>query len=523
MVSQEVVRPSAIAELKADLIEAVTNAYMAKRVPELSGLRFDRGECKDGEFRYKSPSPDNVLGFSLEGDVGYYCSYPGGVWREDETFLPDGEKASGDSTYGTGQLFDAGATFAMIESEVSSWVDPWTQCHSPNEFGNQIASMANVAAQLYIGNEIVFGGQSVAPVGSDDSSSGASAVSDVRSAIDEVKLETDDMRGLAIDAFQRSYVVDIERTIGGQRGLATAAGLAITAEATAWNETYVSLRDFVRKAIHDFNDYAGAHAGGGGRAEATLGAVAAVSGLAGATVGLAFPPFGAAMGVVGGVATVGGLMFSGAPAVAPRPLALGGGDFMAYWTSFKGGIKDINADLKAAEDAIVDGCRRMLSDYHAYPDNYSITKGGRRKQGYGDATAPFVQSEIDFNHTKMRRIAGAVESIGDHQRGLAGRLGGVDGAGNPSSLVSSEWSRGSLPEVGVMGNGFSGPYDAYAQVVDELTDLLLLEASTAHRLAEHCIAVSLDFRATDDQRESALDNITRRFDTQAIPVVNQDR
>jgi hypothetical protein len=132
MVSQEVVRPSAIAELKADLIEAVTNAYMAKRAPELSGLRFDHGECKDGEFRYKSPSADNVLGFSLEPDTGYYCSYPGGVWRVDETLMPDGTKAPGDSTYGTGNLFDAGATFAMIESEVSSWIDPWADCHSPN-------------------------------------------------------------------------------------------------------------------------------------------------------------------------------------------------------------------------------------------------------------------------------------------------------------------------------------------------------------------------------------------------------
>ena len=36
MPSQEVVRPSAITGLKADLIEAVTNAYMAKRVPELT-------------------------------------------------------------------------------------------------------------------------------------------------------------------------------------------------------------------------------------------------------------------------------------------------------------------------------------------------------------------------------------------------------------------------------------------------------------------------------------------------------
>jgi hypothetical protein len=518
--SKEVVRPGDITALKDDLVKAVTNAYMAKRVPELYGLTYDKGECDDGEFRYKSPSADNVLGFSLESDVGYYCSYPGGVWKEDVSFLPDIDHSDGDGIHGTGHLFDAAGVYAMVESEVSSWLDPFGDCHSPNEFANQINSVANVASQLYVGNEIVFGGQDVSPVGGDGAGT-TSAVSDVRSAIDEVKLNTDDMRGLAIDAFQRTYVLDVERCIGGQRGLATAAGLAITAEAMAWNETYISMRDFVKKAIHDFNDYAGSHGGSGEGTAATLGAVSAISGLAGATVGIAFPPFGAAMGVVGGVATVGGLMFPATAAVAAAPLALSGGSYMEYWTSFKDGIKDINTDLRTAEEAIAEGCHRMLGDYHSYPDNYSITRGAKRgKQGPEDDATPFLTSQIDFNHTKMKLIAGAVESIGDHQRTLAGRLGGVDGAGSPSSQVAGEWSRGSLPEVGTMGSGYSGPYAAYSQVVEQLTDLLLLEAKTAHRLAEHCIDVSLDFKATDGQREASLDQISKQFDTVPVPVVN---
>ena len=522
MADQEVVRPSAITALKADLIEAVTNAYMVKRIPELTGLKYDDGECRDGEFRYKSPSSDNALGFSLESDVGYYCSYPGGVWKEDVTFAPDSETSPDEVTHGKGDLFDAKATYEMIEQEVSAWIDPWGECHSPNEFTNQITSLANVAAQLYVGNEIVFGGQDVAPVAGDGSSV-TSAVSDVRSAIDEVKLNTDDMRGLTIDAFQRTYVMDIERTIGGQRGLATAAGLAVTAEATAWNETYISARDFVTKAIHDFNDLAGSHGAEGKSPEAVLGAVSAIAGLAGATAGVAFPPFGVAMGVVGGAATVAALMFPATEMVEPAPLALGPGSYMDYWNSFKEGFKEIAKALREAELGIAEGCRRMLADYHAYPDNYSIGKGSSSgQQGPQDDAAPFLQSQVDFNHTKMKLIAGAIESIGDHQRALAGRLGGVDGAGNPSALVQSEWSRPSLPEVGVMGYGSSGPYGSFAQVVDELTDLLLAEAKTAHRFAEHCIDVSLDFRATDDERETALDSIARQFDTVPIPVVNQD-
>ena len=61
------------------------------------------------------------------------------------------------------------------------------------------------------------------------------------------------------------------------------------------------------------------------------------------------------------------------------------------------------------------------------------------------------------------------------------------------------------------------------KVVDELTDVLLLEAKTAHRPAVHCIAVPRDVRATDDQRETAINKIARQFDTEAIPVVNKDR
>ena len=72
-----------------------------------------------------------------------------------------------------------------------------------------------------------------------------------------------------------------------------------------------------------------------------------------------------------------------AAAVDPAPLALGGGDYMAYWTSFKDGIKDINTELETAENAITKGCHRMLADYHAYPDNYSIAQGAAR-----DSRAP---------------------------------------------------------------------------------------------------------------------------------------
>jgi hypothetical protein len=520
MSSQEVLRPSVVTGLKADLVEAVTNAYMAKRVPELTGLKFDHGGCQDGEFRYKSPSADNVFGFSLESDVGYYCSYPGGVWREDETFAPDSEKSSDDSTYGTGDLFDAKGTYAMIESEVSSWIDPWGDCHSPNEFANQINSIANVAAQLYVGNEIVFGGQDVSPVDSDGSVS--SAVSDVRSAIDEVKVNTDDMRGLAIDAFQRTYVLDIERTLGGQRGLATAAGLAVTAEATAWNETYLSLRDFIEKAIHDFNDYAGTH-GGVERPPRRRWAPCRRSPVW-PVPRRAWPSRPSAWRWV----------WSGeSPPSAPRcslppPPSAPRRWPSAVTTTWATGRRSRTASRRSTPTSRPPRTPSPRGAVECSPTTTptpttTIARGSRSgQQGPEDDAAPFLQSQVDFNHTKMRFIAGAVESIGDHQRGLAGRLGGVDGAGNPSSLVQSEWGRASLPEVGVMGNGPSGPYDAFAQVVDQLTDLLLIEARTAHRLAEHCIAVSRDFRATDDQREAELDSIAGQFDTVAIPVVNRD-
>lgn len=521
MADQEVVTPSDIAPLKDKLIEAVINAYMCKRIPETSDLYLEdqddhESSCDAGEFRYKQPAPDNVFGFSLEKDIGYYVSYPGGHWTEDVSLLPDIDAPR--------NLFDANAVYELCRAEVSKWIDPWVEtCPSPNEFENQINSIANVASQLYIGNEVVFG--SGGSSSSDGASSPTSAVSDLRSAVDEIGIQVDSLKGNAINAFQRTYSEDIARTIGGQRGLVTAAGLAITAEATAWNQALITLRDFIKKATYDFNNYAGTQAAKGDNVEATLGAVSAIAGLAGATVGVAFPPFGVAMGVVGGVAGVASLMFGGQEAIEAKPLALDFGSYTDCWESFKDGIVDIAQDLANAEVAIAEGCQRILADYHANPDNYSLTQvtprsDGRGQQGPYDDLAPFMAVEVHIKYAEWNKVAGAVESIGDHQHALAGLLGGTDGAGDPSAKVLSEWSRGYLPEGGAIGNGGIGPYTSFSSVIETAIDLLLAESKTSHEVAQKCYDIGTDFKLTDNEIEAGLNEEAKKFDTVPIPQVN---
>lgn len=515
MAATEVVRPQDLAQYKSDLVEAVINAYMRDLnldVPGESGFHCTKGSCDDGRFTF----------WIEDGHEGaeYYCDYPSGQWHI-SNLLWDYDQDTGDNVYDN-ELFDAKALYADLEQWVDQWIDPWTsRCPSPNVFTNQINSLANIAKQLYVGDQIVFGGQGVDAVGTADSTSGTSAISDLRSALDEMDLNLDDLRGQAIDALQRSYTYDVERTIGGQRGMATAAGLALTAEAMAWNETYISLRDFMRKATHDFNSFAGVESASGENVVALLGAVSAISGLAGGTIGAAFPPFGIAMAAVSGATAIAGLVFPTREATRADPLVLSGGDFSEQWSSFTDGIKRINTDLRDAEVSIAEACNRMIEDYQAFPDNYSITATtAKGKQGPEDDLTAFLETTIDFNDKKMRNIAGAVESVGAHQRALAGVLGGVDGSGNPSALVIDEWDRGWLPEVGSMGSGYPGPYWALANLVDQLTDLLVTESRTAHRVAEKCIEVARDFTATDAEREAELKGLLRTWDTIAIPVAN---
>jgi hypothetical protein len=103
-----------------------------------------------------------------------------------------------------------------------------------------------------------------------------------------------------------------------------------------------------------------------------------------------------------------------------------------------------------------------------------------------------------------------IEHIGDHQREVAGRLGGTDSAGNSSALVADEWSRATL-QGATIGWGPTGHYSDYALLVDAVVELLLQESRTAHRTAEHCLDISTGFRLTDDQIEAGLDHLEKKL------------
>lgn len=103
-----------------------------------------------------------------------------------------------------------------------------------------------------------------------------------------------------------------------------------------------------------------------------------------------------------------------------------------------------------------------------------------------------------------------IEHIGDHQRAVAGRLGGVDAAGNTSALVADEWTRESLLGSPI-GFGSMGHYSELSRLVETLVDLLVTESKTAHRIAQHCLDVSTDFALTDDQIETGLDRLASRL------------
>lgn len=522
----DVTTPADLTSLKQPLIEAVTNAYFRKATIFAEGdaagdgsvvpmLESRSGSCDEGrfDFRFSLYNPDAPLA-TTGHDI--YVSYPGGKWREDVPMWFD---------HDTDGPFDAVAKFGEISDMVSTWIDPFINGHSPNELTNQIASMAGLIDQLYVQDEVVIGGNPVTP--GEQEGAASIPVSDVQTCIADIKTEIADLSGLSIDALEKSYTNDVGLTISGQRAMAMVAGLAITGEAAAWNKVYSDLKTFFANATTDFNSFAESHGSSGEGEAQTLTIISGVTAVAsGATA--AFPPASATLAVVSGITSLGAAMWPQEQAIEPTEIVLEGGSFEEYWSSFTECVRAVDRELTNAESCLGTMCTRMLNESASFPDAFSIT--ARRADGSGQGNdyddlnrflatnqgSPndelYAGTEIHIVHSKLKNVAGMIETIGDHQRTVAGKLGGNSDAGAPNALVQSEWSRESLNGV-ILGAGHHGHYESYAALVNGLIDLLLQESATAHRVAEHAYDISTGFTLTDQQREAELDTIARQFDT----------
>lgn len=507
----EVVRPTDLEPLKKPLIQSVINAYMRHvdlSVEGESAFRCKGGSCAEGRFDFYVEDGYDAAEF--------YCDYPSGAWHQSRV-LWDNDYDAGETVYET-PLFDVKAKYDEIEQLVSEWVDPWiNDCQSPNVFTNQIASIADIIEQLYVQDEVRVGGQQVTSVGNGAAQSTSSPVSDIRTAISDMGSYLDDLAGGAIDALQMAYVNDIGLTISGQRALATAAGLTIAGEAMAWNSTYRNLRTLFTDAATDFNAFAESGSGSGQNIATGFAIVSGVTTIgAGATA--AFPPFAGPLTAVAGVSALGAALWPVEAAREPTEIVLSGSSFEDYWASFTEGVRAVDLELTYAEQELTALCNNVLTDCDTNPDSYSITmKSSNGSPQANDNLNGFLSAQIDISPTKMRGVAGAIESIGDHQRGVAGLFGGTDASGDPASFVKNEWSRGSLPTGVTMGSGDFGPYADFSNVIDALVELLIMESKTAHRIAEHCIEIARDFTGTDQEVGRDLESQATKYDTVPIP------
>lgn len=503
--------PSDLSPLKEPLIEAVINAYMAKQVPStVEGMEWDHGGCAQGEFRFKHSR--------FGKDAKAYCYYPSGEWKIDIWMGGDHDAASGDRVDDYFDLFDAAATFEMVRTNVSEWVDPWIACSDPHQLSSAISTLGDVVNQLYVQSEVrvedrlVGGGGDGG--GSDQGTTGP--VSDVRSAIVDMTSQLSSLNGLAIDALETSYVNDVGLTISGQRALAAIATLAIAGEAEAWSQAFGNLADFFDKAAKDFQSFADGHGASGGGT--TLSVVSGVTGLA-ALATAEFPPAAVTLGAISGLAGLGSTFYPSEEEVAVVTLVLAGGDFDAKWASFGDAVRDVNSALVHAEHSLAIMCRNAMADYDGTPDSYSITEVGRSVSNPqpGDDLTRFLHTdqhsadkelfagdEIFIVDAKLRAVAAMIEHVGDHQRQVASTLGG-------GGLESNDWSRSYL-QGSTIGWGPSGHRADYVSVVDAVTDLLLLESKTAHRVAEHCLDIATGFSQTDAQIEAHLNQLESRLD-----------
>lgn len=500
-------------DLRTELHEAVINAYMMKYGAGVGGLRGNPekstliGSGDDAEFVF-----DYVRGGGRP-DRNFGVKYPSGAWREVFLWAPDDDSVShGDSFDDWGgaevTLFDATGKWEEIRQIVDSWLDPWVQrSPNPNDFKPAIDELAYIANQLYVGDA-----RAGTPGAEDDPSSNASSSGpvDFRTALEETGVKNTGISETSY-AFNSTYGEDIWHTVAGQQSMATALGLAVTAEAMAWNQTYKDLQQFIGVAIHDFNSYAASTSGSGQGTAVALSAVATVSGLAGGTVGVAFPPFGIAMAGVSASAALLGLMFPATAAAKDESVVLEGGDYMAYWGSFKQQLITISDNQATAEINITTGLYNVLEDERNTPDNYSLTRKGQvGNRIYGDQApndnwGKMMKTDIDVIPIKLKRVSGACEMIGDHQVKLADIL-------EPSILRSWIWYRPELPEAGRIGiNHHYGPEPTVELALTRTADLLRQEGRTSRRVAEQVMAWALDFEAVDDQNRQVLNGFVNRW------------
>lgn len=491
--SNDVAGPGDLEPLKEPLIESVINAYMAKAVPS-GEMEFSHGSCKEGEFRYK----DDRWG----KDTKIYCYYPSGNWKVDQWLDPDDDLGN-DEAVGEIQTFDAAAAFAEIRESVSGWIDPWIACGDPARLTDQIQTLADIVDLLYVQDEVRLGGESISS-GADEGSTSI-PVTDVQSAIADTRSTLSSLNGLAIDALEAAYVNDVGLTISGQRAMAGVAALAVGGEAEAWSRAFADLRDFFTQATADFNSFARSREGSGERGSTTLSIVSGVA-TAAAGASFAFPPAAGALGVVAGLAGIGAAMWPSEAAVEATIVALEGSDFDSLWTSFGEAVWDINSEIVDAEHSLAMMCRNVIADFGSHPDAFSITSRGRADiPQAGDNLPRFLDTDqnsapielyagdnVNVVHSKLEAVAGFIDHIGDHQRSVAGKVDPVASSG------SGDWERQYL-QGGIIGWGPTGHYYDTKALLDELVDLLLLEAGTAQRIAGHCVDISTDFRLTEDE------------------------
>ena len=516
-------RPTDITEsLKKALKDAMVSAYMAK------------GCIEDGSF------PGTFRGFEGDGDGGsvrftydidfgganggaeLYVWYPDGQWRRSNTFwdsdidVSDGTAvvSGGENSYQV-SLFDPRSKWDEIESEISSWFDPWQSCPSPAAFRNQIDSLTAVANQLHAEN------------GSAGSAPGPDL--DLESAIDTVKGQVRYLRGGSVLAFQNTYADDIDTTIGGQQGLAAGLATALEAEAAAWSETYLALESLLANGAYDFHQLAGSHPASGEKVDAVLGTVTAVASLLGGTVGKAYPPLGTTLGVLSGGVGVFRAFNRPVAAVADVPIELTGASYNERTADLVEKIKEINAQLKACEESVALGCDNLVAYAQGNMDGYSLTRSTKGRTAHRDengdtayyrpngqhptdTSLAHAVSEIQISHTILAQMVGACQYIGDHQIGAAQLLSGNDAQGAPVALVADEWLRGSLPEVGTIGWASDGPFSMVKALLEFSVDLLVDEGRNSRNVADALAATNKDFRDEDERQAWIYRQSRKLFD-----------
>lgn len=461
------------ASLKADLTEAVINAYMRRAVPYIVD-----GSCSDGKFEYIEPG--NRLG---QAATDLYVTYPGGQWREDGGLIGPSSSAS---SY---EPFDAKGAYADIEAMIDGLVNPFIQAPQPDDFDKQIATLQWAAEKLAVGGSVKISGE-----GSGTTIDAGNE--EVPVYIETIRNELSDLNGVAVNTLRDFYGGQaVQDVLSGHYALAVVAGTLVAGEKAMWEQLQQDLSQVLEFGADSFNQFSKGNEISPGEFIDMVDSITKAAGVFSLPVGAA-----KAIGTVSKISTIANYFLPPAPRKIDYEIKGGSYQEMvdSLFSAFGDLSKSINDTESAFHDCGVNAVKEVNNNLGAFDNKKPREFLNSGEDGIYNDSNGVRGNEVIINDA-LKKVALRYELVADHCQDVAKRL--------DHAAVQGPWIRSAD-----IGGSHSGHYGQFEELVLGLALLLRNAAAEMHGVGEKCLVILSDFTRTEDQVRGRLNRQADRLE-----------